>query len=278
MSYLNLFYIADVFPLTFHGFRLMADSRSKEKTLLVFDFDHTLIDDNVDTSVCKLAPGGDIPDSVRSLYSDDGWIEFMGAVFRHLHQNGVSAEKIEEHVKSLPLAPGMKELFEHIRNTGKYDTIIISDANTVFINYLLEHRNLDSLVSKVFTNPAKYSSDGCLMIENYHTQDWCSLSTVNLCKGHILQDYIQSCGKEGVSYSRVVYVGDGSNDLCPGLTLRPQDYLMPRKGFSLWKKLEKMRVKQGTPGKQIVATVIGWDSGVEVRTLLENIAVDKPSL
>ena len=255
----------------------MAKTQDTEQILLVFDFDHTLIDDNVDTSVCKLAPGGDIPDTVRSLYSDDGWIEFMRAVFRHLHEHGVSAENIQKHVETLPLSPGMQELFDHIREIGQYDTIIISDANSVFIKCLLEQRNLDSLVSQVFTNPAEYSSDGCLMIENYHTQDWCPLSTVNLCKGHILQDYIQRRSQEGVAYSRVVYVGDGSNDLCPGLTLRAQDYLLPRKGFSLWKKLEKMKVKQGTPGSQVSATVIGWDSGMEIRTLLENFTAENSS-
>ena len=255
----------------------MAERQDTEQILLVFDFDHTVIDDNVDTSVCKLAPGGDIPDTVRSLYSDDGWIEFMGAVFRHLHQHGVSAEKIKKHVETLPLSPGMQELFDYIRTIGQYDTIIISDANSVFIKSFLEHQNLDSLVSQVFTNPAEYNSDGCLMIENYHTQDWCPLSTVNLCKGHILQDYIRCRSQGGVVYSRVIYIGDGSNDLCPGLTLRAQDYLLPRKGFSLWKKLEKMRVKQGASGRQVTASVIGWDSGVEIRTLLENIAAETAS-
>ena len=255
----------------------MAETQGTGQVLLVFDFDHTVIDDNVDTSVCKLAPGGDIPDAVRSLYSDDGWIEFMGAVFRYLHEHGVSAETIQKHVETLPLSPGMQELFDHIRKVGQYDTIIISDANNVFINCFLEHRRLDSLVSQVFTNPAEYSPDGCLMIENYHTQDWCPLSTVNLCKGHILQEYIRRRSEEGVAYSRVVYIGDGSNDLCPGLTLRAQDYLLPRKGFSLWKKLEKMRLKQGTSGRQVAASVVGWDSGVEIRTLLENIAAETAS-
>lgn len=248
-------------------------SENKEHVLLVFDFDHTLIDDNVDIAVVKLAPGGKIPESVRDLYSDDGWTEYMGAVFSLLHKNGVSQTDIHDCVKQIPLTPGMKELFEFLRQDKRYESIIISDANSILISFILTHFSLDSAISKVFTNPAKFDADGCLTVERYHTQDWCSLSTVNLCKGHILQNYLASRSSEGVVYSSVLYVGDGSNDLCPGLTLRPQDYLLARKGFSLWKKLQKAQEKN-FKGKEILASVIGWDSGVEIITLLKTI-VDK---
>ncbi|XP_076436217.1 pyridoxal phosphate phosphatase PHOSPHO2-like isoform X2 [Babylonia areolata] len=255
----------------------MANGQQAGQILLVFDFDHTLIEDNVDVTVRDLSPG-DMPQYVQSLEKGDKWTEYMGAVFQHLHKQGVSATDIKQHVENLALAPGMRELFDHIGLVaGQYDTIIISDANSVFISYVLEHNNLSGLVSHIFTNPAEYNSDGCLVIERYHTQDWCPLSTVNMCKGHILQEHIKQRLKEGVSYSHVIYIGDGSNDLCPGLTLKAEDYLLARKGFSLWKKLEKMRRKPSEARQKVTATVIGWDSAVEIRTLLENIAADKVS-
>ncbi|KAK7479336.1 hypothetical protein BaRGS_00029414 [Batillaria attramentaria] len=246
-----------------------------DRTLLVFDFDHTLIDDNVDISVTKLAPGGEMPEEVESLYSDDGWTKYMGAVFQYLHENGVSAADIRKHVEQLPLTTGMKELFEYVQKAGGFESIIISDANSVFIQYILEYCGLDMAISQVFTNPAEFNSAGCLTISNFHTQDWCPLSTVNLCKGHILQDFIQRRVAEGVHYSRVLYIGDGSNDFCPGLTLRAQDYLLPRKGFSLWKKLEENKEKPESKRRQVAASVMGWDSAHEIRILLENIAEKK---
>ena len=65
--------------------------------LLVFDFDHTITDLNTDVEVQKLAPGGEIPASseIRGLYSDQGWTEFMGAVFKHLHENSVTKVRIK---------------------------------------------------------------------------------------------------------------------------------------------------------------------------------------
>ena len=45
-------------------------------------------------------------------------------------------------------------------------------------------------------------------------QETCTLSTKNLCKGQIMEDYVQSCGKR---FSFICYVGDGGNDFCPSL-------------------------------------------------------------
>ena len=60
--------------------------------LLVFDFDHTITNLNTDVEVQKLAPGGEIPASseMRGLYTDKGWTEYMGAVFKLLHEKNVS--------------------------------------------------------------------------------------------------------------------------------------------------------------------------------------------
>ncbi|KAL8587021.1 hypothetical protein ACOMHN_023411 [Nucella lapillus] len=254
----------------------MEEERERSNILLVFDFDHTMIDANADLSLSKLSPGGCIPDEIQSLFSSRGWIKYMDAVFRHLHKHSVSAQNIQRHMESLPLVPGMSELFEHFRNVSHYDIIMISDCNSVLIDNSLKHYNFDGLISQVFTNPAEYNTDGCLLVRSYHVQDWCSISTINLCKGRILQDYIQRRSKEGKVYSSVVYVGDGANDLCPGLTLRDQDYLLPRKGFTLWKKLEKRKqAGKDFSGETVKASVIGWDSAVEIRTFLESLASGK---
>lgn len=60
----------------------MNGGEKKEKVLLAFDFDHTIIGDNSDTYIAKLAPGGKIPKEIKDLYSERGWTHFMGQVFR----------------------------------------------------------------------------------------------------------------------------------------------------------------------------------------------------
>lgn len=43
-----------------------------------------------------------------------------------------------------------------------------------------------------------------------------------------------------MSYDRVVYVGDGRNDLCPVLGLTERDIAVVRKGYPLAKTLSSM--------------------------------------
>ncbi|XP_050388763.2 pyridoxal phosphate phosphatase PHOSPHO2 [Patella vulgata] len=240
-----------------------------DKILLAFDFDHTIIDDNSDIHVIKLAPNGKLPQSIQDQYDDNGWTEYMGTIFKYLFENGINQEDIRTCMHEIRLTDGMEELFEQAKS-DRFESIIISDSNSIFIQFILEKLNLCEIFSEVFTNPAVFDEDGCLTIKHYHTQDYCQLSTINLCKGRILQDFIEMRKKEGIVYSHVVYVGDGSNDLCPGLKLENQDFLCPRKGFSLWKKLNKKKNVQPEI-KTMKAGVVDWDNGRDIKKLLERL-------
>ena len=174
-------------------------------------------------------------------------------------------------ISEINLTDGMKELLEFTEKTKNVEHIIISDANSVFISNILENNGLSSLFT-VFTNPAEFDSNGCLTIEPYHCQDWCTLSTVNLCKGHILEEFISQRLAEGVTFHHVIYVGDGFNDLCPGLKLQSSDALMPRRGFSLLKNIEKMdKGDKPVPRTNLKATVISWDNGFDILNYVKSL-------
>lgn len=113
----------------------------------------------------------------------------------------------------------------------------------------------------MYTNPAQFDASGRLTIDGYHVQDWCKLSTVNMCKGHILDAHINDAAQHGVRYDRVAYVGDGSNDLCPALRLRPVDIVFPRKGFRLIDKIASLNVDAGVV---LAAKVVPWTNGLEI--------------
>ena len=238
------------------------------KILVSLDFDHTIIDENSDLFVINLAPNQTLPQDIKDKYRDDGWVEYMGEIFKYLYKHGVTAQNIEDCMHQIPLTPGMMDLLQYIGDHDKYEVIIISDSNSVFINYVLEYFKLKPNITKVFTNPAEFASSGCLKVNHYHTQDWCDMSTVNLCKGHILQEYITERKNQNINFSKVIYIGDGSNDLCPGLTLRPHDYLCPRQGFILWKKIKKF---QKTEPKKLTSQVLPWETGLDILNLLKKI-------
>ena len=246
-------------------FQMSASGPSK-KHLIALDFDHSVIEDNSDVYVQQLSPGGKIPAEIEQLYRTDGWTDYMAAIFKHLHSSGVKVNDIHELMQSMLLVDGMSDLF-HFCKDNNYDIIIISDSNSLFIDLILRQYELSGLVDKVFTNPASFDDQGCLTIQFYHRQDWCQLSSINLCKGHILEEYIASRANEGVTYDQVSFVGDGSNDLCPMLRLRSQDLAFVRKNFRL-EKIISRRTEQ-----DLKAKVIMWDNGKDILDVLKSATV-----
>lgn len=235
------------------------------KNLIAFDFDHTIIDKNSDIVAIDLLPKGSIPENLRMLYKEDGWTNFMQGIFKLLHEHNFYEDKIRNVIGDLEPTTGMCELIKEVSEKFNYDVIIISDSNSYFINVWLEKHQLKDKVLKVFTNPAQFSN-GLLQIKMYHLQEKCKLSTKNLCKGQILEDFIDTQNKNSVTYDKVIYVGDGANDFCPILRLKAKDLACVREDY----KLSTM-VKNTLEGKPI-------DSSNLVYTIKSNIVMWKTGL
>ena len=71
-----------------------------------------------------------------------------------------------------------------LQSAPNADAIIISDANSVFIECILQECGVDDVFRAVFTNPASFNSDGLLTVAWYHTHN-CQLcnKTPHMCKG-----------------------------------------------------------------------------------------------
>ena len=160
-------------------------------------------------------------------------------------------------MSGLQFTPNMQRLLEETVDSLDATVIIISDSNSEFINHILKERGLSDRVDKVFTNPAIWSEQGKLEIRPYHHQETCTLSTKNLCKGQILEDYIKGCGKE---FNFVCYVGDGRNDFCPSLRLCENDLVCVRQEFSLEKYIPKMEEK----GFKVKAEMLLWTDADQI--------------
>ncbi|XP_049743351.1 pyridoxal phosphate phosphatase PHOSPHO2 [Elephas maximus indicus] len=235
------------------------------KILLVFDFDHTVIDDNSDTWIVQCAPEKKLPIELQESYQKGFWTEFMGRVFKYLGDKGIREDEMKRAMTSMPFTPGMVELLNFVRkNRNKFDCIIISDSNSVFIDWVLKAANFHDVFDKVFTNPAAFDNSGHLTVENYHTHS-CTRCPKNLCKKVVLVEFLDNQVQQGVNYTRIVYIGDGGNDFCPVTFLKKNDFAMPRKGYSLQKTLSK------TPQNHdpVESSVVVWSSGVEIISHLQ---------
>lgn len=244
------------------------------KGLAVFDFDHTVVDDNTDTAVIGLLDKSSIPESVRQLYKTDGWTSYMQSIFDILHKKNIGKKKITETITKIKCVDGMCELIKDLKQNLGYDVIVISDSNSYFIDAWLKENNMIDYILKVFTNPAQFLDDS-LKIEMYHLQNYCNLSTKNLCKGQIMVDFIKEQNSKGIEYGKVIYAGDGRNDFCPILRLGEKDVACVRDGYKcaelvLLAKEGRYCDDDGKPYK-VRSNVCVWKTGFDILKLVNSL-------
>lgn len=81
--------------------------------------------------------------------------------------------------------------------------------------------------------------------------------------GHILETHVKEREAQGVVFSRICYVGDGGNDYCPTLRLSSNDYVFPRTGYRLERKIKA--------SSQVKANVVFWESGQTILDTLRSL-------
>lgn len=177
--------------------------------MIVFDFDHTVVEDNTDIVVRDLVANEKISDDVRKLFTVSGWIPYMQAIFHILHANNITKSQIKATVEQIPEVIGLKDLIRKLHQTGNADIVIISDSNSVFINYWCEFHGMTQYIKKIYTNEAQFIENDVLKIQPFHHQTTCELSSVNLCKGDILEEIAKNeFEQNNVFYSKVFYIGE----------------------------------------------------------------------
>ena len=229
------------------------------RILVIFDFDHTLVDGNTDTWITKLQPSAMqlIREHQRNGWC---WTDIMDKVFGNLHAENLKKEDFNRCFESLKFTAGMKEACNFLHEKG-VSTIIISDSNSYFIDHLLQRDSLCHIFCSVYTNPAEWDSNGCLHIEQYHKHE-CSVCPPNLCKRKVLQEHLAN---QCQSYEHIVYIGDGHGDLCPCLELKQADYISARRGYKL------LNCLQGRQSSEVKAEVVPWTSGFDVLQLFQKL-------
>lgn len=241
-------------------FTSLPNSVMSNKLLVAFDFDKTIIGVNSDTFILQALPeGGKEADAFTNLQ----WTQYMQKVFDLLHKSGARARDIFSYLERIPFTPGMPELLSELHTNG-HEAIIISDCNKIFIDYVLRKNNMQHLVKKVFTNPSYFDKDDHLHVNMFHQQNWCQLCSVNLCKGHVLKEYIDLCRKEGTEFKTVAYIGDGLNDVCPMLTLKPNDLAFPRVDFPCHKAIVNGKERE----RKLLAKMFPWKDAFQIKEVL----------
>lgn len=232
--------------------------------LVVFDFDHTIIDENSDIHVNKLFPSDEARAAVeknRAQFSC--WTDRMQDLFRQLQQFGIQEKDYIANMQEIPLTSGFAHLIEYLSSLPNSHLIIASDSNLVFIDTILKHNHLDHAFKEIFTNPAYFSTEeNCLIIEQYGQQT-CPTCPSNMCKREIIEKYLHA---KFSPETRVLFIGDGHNDICAAISLKKDDLVCARSGYRMAKDLKQ---QEGLGTSKLQANFFEWNDGKEIEDFIK---------
>ncbi|XP_004531135.1 probable phosphatase phospho2 [Ceratitis capitata] len=234
-----------------------------KRRLLIFDFDETLISVDSISLLRDLLPLYRRPK--RPKRAKDGKVTYLNTIFGELRAMGYTSTELRRLVAAIPPVPSIVDFIKHLYEScdPKYDIIIISDSNLIFIKDWLAHNLLSKCFREIFANPSYVVSSDGIRVEPLQNTN-CPLGPPNLCKRDILEKYLAKRQGVGVNYERVIFVADGANDYCPTLIMRRDDIVCARKGKDLERKIRCNRQKC-----KVRPLVLLWSSGHDLLTLLE---------
>ncbi|GBG26229.1 Thiamine phosphate phosphatase-like protein [Hondaea fermentalgiana] len=245
------------------------DATTPSKVVVVFDYDWSLVNENSDTYLFKtLAPEVYAWLKERARENPGDWTATVDASLLKMQDSGAAElGGIQTCLENIPV---LDEMLDAVRETAASDAgalHIVSDANDFFIRVFLEKHGLATMVDSVHTNKSFTDDEGYLRVAPYVSAEdphTCELCPKNLCKGLVID-------KLGILTPdvRVLYVGDGGGDFCPGLRLRPQDWLLVRSDESYPSALGlSKRIKAHQDERPVLARVRPWTQGSEVAQLV----------
>ncbi|OAY84434.1 thiamine phosphate phosphatase-like protein [Ananas comosus] len=233
-------------------------------TIVVFDFDYTIIDCDSDNLVVDDLGGTAL---FNELLKSMSWNSAAAKMMRELHLQGRSIDEITQSLRRAPLPRSMIAAIKTAYALG-CELKIVSDANMFFIETILKHHELIDCFSEIITNPSYVDEEGKLTISPYHDfatrTHGCGLCPPNLCKGMIIERIRSSALAAEEKKRRLIYVGDGKGDYCPSLKLSERDCLMPRKHFPLWELI----YSGSTKALVIKAEIHEWTDAEELERVL----------
>ncbi|VVA91687.1 unnamed protein product [Arabis nemorensis] len=228
--------------------------------VVVFDFDKTIIDIDSDNWVVDELGFTDL---FNKLLPSMPWNSLMDRMMKELHDHGKTIDEIKQVLRRVPIHPRVISAIKSAHALG-CELRIVSDANTLFIETIVEHLGISDFFSEINTNPGLVDEQGRLRIFPYHdftkSSHGCSRCPPNMCKGLIIERIQASLTKEGKKM-KMIYLGDGAGDYCPSLRLRSEDYMMPRKDFPVWDLISKNPIL-------VKATVRDWTDGEAMERIL----------
>ena len=238
---------------------------SFKKDLVIFDFDGTIIDRDSERAEIYLLPE-EIYTSRLQKYQENpcNWIDFMNNIYSLMKEMNFTLKDMENALSQISLTIGIKELLEYLyQHKDKYETIIISNASTFNVEFLLDKYNIKNVFSQIYCNKSEIKNEMIYIHKNKEHQ--CKNCNPCRCKGENLKDFLQEYKRE--TFNRILFVCDGVNDFCLAKNLKINDYVFPRINFALWNILTGDQERKD----KIKCGIVPFNSAIEIIDFLKQL-------
>ena len=279
-------------------------------TLFVWDFDWTVINCNSDEYIPASFIGSDeMERRLRAMIKQHGpekWHDCVADLINDcMTESKATKQDVLNVAASMPYLVDIRGALEDIANNDKCGQAIISDGNDEFIKSFLKRNDMGSYFSRgietnfgIWDNNKDDDNDNTTMAKEIFSVvhqstkyggHSCAKCPPNLCKTQVLLDVLS----RETQRPRVVYIGDGSNDVCPAINvLEEGDVLLARRGnkisnpnalsgeqqdksssfsgqeFPIMATIERRQREDGLAPRCRVST---WNLGKELRDLVQSI-------
>lgn len=232
------------------------EESNRKKILLVLDMDYTILSQTTDYEVFKLLSEEKLKMAQQPC---ENWAHHMQKIYINLKEQNISIEEIKKTIQSIPLTDGFLEIFQFLKkNSEKFEIIIVSGANTLYIEWIIEMYDLGKLISSYYSNKAKPDDEFLIKISpnHYHECKLCENDKAQ-CKRQVLEEHFKIKNLDHMTYySNIFYVGDGENDYCPGTLLSNHNHLFVREDYGLHKRI--------ISNNKIECNIHLWNNGYKI--------------
>ena len=239
----------------------------EKKTLLIFDFDKTILNDD---SFGHIILNTLTKEELQIIYNNrnENWVDGYNYALKQLKSHGITKEKFNEMLNQISLTQGMSDLFNYIKEKKEnYDSIILSSNYEYVIKYILNKNNIIDIFLDIITNPSREANQDekeqfiYVLKKQEHN---CKICNPCSCKKNEFKEF---CNTHDMNnYDKVIFICDGFNDFCLAVDLGENDITLMRKNFALYKKIKSKNFENNLKCK-----VQAWESGNDIINYLETI-------
>ena len=139
-----------------------------------------------------------------------------------------------------------------------HDILILSGGYDDLIKRFLAKYNLSHYIKELFAQPTSIAENGQMTVHPI-PKAWggpCKSGGGIICKVSVMNYYLKD-----KKYNRIMYVGDGPNDVCPAPILRSNDLVCPRIEYKMESMLKEYCVQ---------AEIVPWNNGLDILHHIRN--------